>query len=260
MASDATPQNAPHGIGSMFSGIGGLELALESVGVGPVRWQVEIEEFQRAVLAKHWPNVTRYEDVTSVDWSTVEKVETICGGFPCQPFSEAGHRRGVLDDRWMWPAMADAIRGVGPRYVVVENVAALVRDADAFGRVLGDLHDLGFDAEWSVVPACAVGAPHSRPRLYLLAYPQGDHVPDQGAHGPETWQAGRTEPRGSGRSQIGMGSGWLPEPAMDRVAHGLPRWMVRRPLEGLGNAVVPAAAAVVGRRLVELREAARVAA
>lgn len=153
-------------IGSVFSGIGGLELGLERAGVGRTVWQVEKEPFCRAVLAKHWPDAVRYEDVTTTDWSTVEPVDVICGGFPCQPFSSAGERRGVGDERWGWPWFAACIRVVGPTFVVVENVAELVRDTDAMGSVLRDLHRLGFDAEWSVVSACSVGAPHVRRRLF----------------------------------------------------------------------------------------------
>ena len=161
---------------SLFSGIGGLELGLERAGMTVVG-QVEIDEFCRRVLAKHWPEVPRHDDVrTCVEWWRAEPqpaVDLICGGFPCQPFSHAGHRLGVADDRWGWPWMADVIRVVRPRYIVVENVAALLRDSDAFGWLLADLADIGMDAEWGVLSACAVGAPHTRERLFLVAYADG---------------------------------------------------------------------------------------
>lgn len=242
-------------IGGLFSGIGGLELGLERAGVGHTVWQVEKDPYCRAVLARHWPDVPQYEDVTCLDWSALEHADIVCGGFPCQPFSIAGLQRGVLDERWMWPAFADCIRVVRPRYVVVENVTDLIADGDAFGRVLADLHECGFDADWSVVPACAVGAPHARERVFLLAYRPDGHVADQvSSHRREATRPG--EPRGSRRS-TGR-DGWLPEPAMDRVAHGLPLRLVRDPLHALGNAVVPQVAEYVGRRLLELhvREAA----
>ncbi|MGH9251979.1 MAG: DNA cytosine methyltransferase, partial [Acidimicrobiales bacterium] len=159
---------------SLFSGIGGLELGLQRAGMTVVG-QVEIDPFCRQVLAKHWPEVPRHDDVrTCADWWQSEPrptVDLVCGGFPCPPFSKAGHRRGVTDERWAWPWMADAIRALRPRYVLVENVAAFLTAPEAFGWLLGDLAEIGFDAEWSVISACAMGAPHTRERLFLVAYP-----------------------------------------------------------------------------------------
>ncbi len=136
---------------SLFAGIGGLELGLERAGMTTVG-QVEIDPWCRQVLARHWPDVPRHDDVrTAPDWwASTERppVDVVCGGFPCQPFSTAGLRRGVTDERWGWPWMADVIRMARPRYVVVENVAALLRDSDAFGWLLADLADLRMDAEW----------------------------------------------------------------------------------------------------------------
>jgi DNA (cytosine-5)-methyltransferase 1 len=161
---------------SLFAGIGGLDLGLERAGMTTVG-QVEIDPFCQRVLATHWPEVPRHDDVrTAGKWWTAERrpaVDVICGGFPCQPFSTAGLRNGVTDERWGWPWMEAVIRLVRPRFVVVENVAALLDDADAFGWLLGDLAALGFDAEWSVLSACAVGAPHTRERLFVVAYPNG---------------------------------------------------------------------------------------
>ncbi|HEX3778168.1 MAG TPA: DNA cytosine methyltransferase [Pseudonocardiaceae bacterium] len=159
-----------------FAGIGGLSLGLERAGIRVVG-QVEIDPFCRRVLARHFPEVPRHDDVrTAITWWQSQprpRVDIVAGGFPCQPFSDAGLRRGILDERWMWPAMAALVRHVRPRYVLVENVAALVRAADAFGIVLGDLAALGFDAEWSVLHATEFGAPTPRERVYLLAYPAG---------------------------------------------------------------------------------------
>ena len=159
---------------SLFAGIGGLDLGLERAGLRTVG-QVEINPFCRSVLARHWPEVPRHDDVrTAPAWWTAAprpRVDVVAGGFPCQPFSTAGRRRGVADARWGWPWMVDVVRLVRPRYVLVENVAALLADRDAFGWVLADLATLGFDARWGVLSACALGAPHTRERLFLLAYP-----------------------------------------------------------------------------------------
>jgi DNA (cytosine-5)-methyltransferase 1 len=241
---------------SLFAGIGGLELGLERAGMTVVG-QVERDPYCQQVLAEHWPEVPKHDDVrTAVAWwrgAVRPPVHVVAGGFPCQPFSSAGLRRGVDDERWLWPAMRTVVGEVRPRYVVVENVAALLRDSDAFGTVLADLHDLGFDAEWSVVPACALAAPHTRERLLLVAYPAGDHVPDQGA-GQASPRGLRREP-GRGRRGLRRGIDWLPEPALDRVADGVPLGLVRDPLHALGNAVVPAVGQLAGE-LVMAREVA----
>lgn len=236
---------------SLFAGIGGLELGLERAGMTTVG-QVELDPFCQRVLARHWPEVPRHDDVrTAPEWWGAEprpRVDVVCGGFPCQPFSTAGLRRGTADERWGWPWMAAVVRAVRPSYVVVENVANLLRDSDAFGWLLADLAELGFDAEWSVLRASDVAAPHRRERLYLVAYPSVGHESDQGAAAGTTpsWR----EPGGSGLSPNGRAR-WLPEPAVDRVAHGLPSGMVRAPLHALGNAVVPAVAEHIGRLIVE---------
>ena len=128
-----------------------------------------------ANLAHHWPDVPRYGDVTAVDWRGVEPVDLIAGGFPCQPVSSAGKQLAQSDDRWLWPEFARAVGALRPRYVLVENVAALltVNGGGAFGEVIGDLAALGYDAEWECISASDVGAPHKRDRLWIVAYSNG---------------------------------------------------------------------------------------
>ena len=155
--------------GSLFSGIGGIDLGLERAG-WTCRFQVEWDEWCSRVLAKHWPDVPRYGDITTVDWGTVEPVDLLAGGFPCQPFSLAGQRRGKSDERWLWPAFAAAIGALRPRLVLVENVPGLLAGHGGMGAVLGDLAALGYDAEWDCVPAAAVGAPHLRYRVWIVAH------------------------------------------------------------------------------------------
>ena len=239
---------------SLFAGIGGLELGLERAGITTVG-QVELDDYCRSVLATHWPEVPRHDDVrTAPAWWLGEqrpRVDVVSGGFPCQPFSSLGLGQGTGDERWGWPWMADVVRAVRPRYVVVENVPRLLRDADAFGWVLGDLHELGFDAEWSIVPACAVGAPHMRERLFLVAYPQSVDG-EQPVHlqaAVETGCAGTRATGGDARSDR-----WLPEPDVGRVDHGVPKHLAAPGLHALGNAVVPQVSEFIGRLVVDHAE------
>jgi len=155
-------------VGSLFSGIGGFDLGLERAGM-KVIWQSEIDTFASRVLKKHWPDVPNLGDITKVDWSEVERPDVICGGYPCQPFSTAGKRGGANDARHLWPAMHNAIRLLRPSYALMENVRGHL--SLGFGRVLGDLAEIGYDAEWQVIPAAAVGAPHKRDRVFIVAYP-----------------------------------------------------------------------------------------
>lgn len=168
--------------GSLFTGIGGMDLGLERAGM-TCAWQVEIDPYCRAVLEQHWPDVPRWDDVkTFPPEPTVEQVGTagqprfdrsvdlICGGFPCQPVSVAGKRQAQSDARWLWPEFARILRTLRPRYVLLENVPGLLGSHGGFGDVLGDLAALGYDAEWDCVPAALVGAPHLRYRVFVVAY------------------------------------------------------------------------------------------
>lgn len=241
---------------SLFAGIGGLELGLERAGLRVVG-QVEIDPYCQRVLARHWPEVPRHDDVrTAPQWWRSRprpRLDVVAGGFPCQPFSNAGHRLGVRDDRWIWPAMARTVRLLRPRYVLVENVAALVRDRVAFGRVLADLADLRFDAEWAVLPASEFGAPTPRERLYLLA-----HTPGLDGHPRDLLEPGRIRPAplaAGGLSGLPAparrraAAAWLAgEPRVDRLADGIPHQVER--LRVIGNAIIPAAGEHLGRLLL----------
>ena len=234
---------------SLFAGIGGLDLGLERAGLTVVG-QVELDPFCRRVLAKHWPEVPRHDDVrTCISWwrgTARPPVDVVAGGFPCQPFSIAGDLAGVDDERWQWPAMADTIAELRPDWVIAENVPALAADQDAWSWVLGDLAGLGFDGEWGMVPACAFGAPHTRARLFVVAY----------SNRVARSLAGQCILRPPGLPQTGNpvstagGSGhhWMAEPRMGRVADGVPARVDR--LRALGNAVVPQVAEHIGRLIM----------
>lgn len=239
-------------VGSVCSGIGGLELGLLAAGLGPVLWQIEIDPFCRAVLARHWPDVDR--SVTDVrDEAAIRglrRVELVCAGFPCQPASSAGKRRGRADERWLWPSIDRLLRVVRPRFVFLENVAALltVDGGAAFGDVLGSLASLGYAAEWTLLRASDVGAPHRRERLFVLADladTDGDGllrlgeddvrpVPRLGeqrghdADGRGALGRGRTPDQPAGAAPLGLGG---PQSVVGRGADGLPgrvdRWPAR---------------------------------
>lgn len=156
-------------IGSLFSGYGGLDLGVQAVLGGEVAWHVEFDAAPSKILAHHWPDVPNYGDVTSIDWTSVPPVDVLTAGYPCQPFSLSGKRKGANDARHLWPYVLDAVRHLRPRYVVLENVRGHL--SMGFDRVLGDLAEAGYDADWLCVPAAAAGAPHRRERVFILAYP-----------------------------------------------------------------------------------------
>lgn len=268
--------------GSIFSGVGGLDLGLERAGFRCV-WQVEIDPFCRLVLTKHWPDVRRHDDVRTFPPGDAAawQCDLVCGGFPCQPFSSAGKRRGKEDPRWLWPEFARVLRLLRPRFVVLENVPRLL--VCAMGDVLGDLAGMGFDAEWAVLPASLFGAQHIRPRLFVVANAQrggwnglherqqagrvaadpGDGRPDGAdrAAAPHP-QAALPDSDGGGETTFGQvfqgadtlaergGGEWLPEPDVARVADGVSHRLDRR--RGIGNAVVPQVAQWIGERLLRV--------
>jgi DNA (cytosine-5)-methyltransferase 1 len=252
---------------SLFAGIGGIELGLERAGMTTVG-QVELDPFCRRVLAHHWPEVPRHDDVrTFATWWDSEprpRVHVAAGGFPCQPFSLAGKQLGITDERWMWPAMADVVRHVRPDYVFVENVGDLVRDGDAFGWVLGDLATCGFDAEWAVLSAPQFGAPQAkRERVYLVAHPKGVDGESRALVGTGRERQSQLAAGGlSGLPVAARGKAareWLErEPRVDRLVDGVPNQVGQ--LAAYGNAVIPAAAEHIGRLIVEDAQARGLAA
>ncbi|QHB38104.1 DNA methyltransferase [Mycobacterium phage Noelle] len=168
-------------IGSLFSGAGGLDLAVEEVFDAETIWQVELEKAPATVLAKRF-GVPNYGDITKVDFRTVPAVDILCGGFPCQDVSAAGRKAGIADGTrsGLWSYFAEAIDILRPQVVIIENVRGLLSakatgpegvSMRAMGRVLGDLADLGYDAKWKTVAAGAVGAPHKRERVFIVAKP-----------------------------------------------------------------------------------------
>lgn len=288
--------------GSTFSGIGGLDLAVEAVIGATCAWQCELDPFCRSVLAKHWPDVQRYHDVQLLhtsDTGPVFSPDVLCGGFPCQDVSAAGKRVGLEAGArtGLWRELARLAAELRPDVVVLENTPGLL--GRGFDRVLRDLAALGFDVEWSTVRASDVGAPHRRERLFALAYTdrgrarllaerhqqlEAEHWHAKPAHARaqlghadharrELGRAGHDHHGGDARRRIADGpDAWPPRPG-DHDGWG--RWAgpvpgVRRSLDGvtgrvdrrarraqiarlraLGNAVVPAQAALALRLLID---------
>lgn len=261
-------------VGSLFSGIGGLDLGLERAGMRVI-WQSEIDSYACRVLNKHWPDVPNIGDITQVDWSQVTRPDVICGGYPCQPFSTAGKRQGENDERHLWPYVREAISHLRPRYAILENVRGHLSLGGL--TVIGQLAAIGYDAEWRIISAASVGANHRRDRIFIVAYPNNDgrqqeceperqsnqgfscgsqrtgemgnttggNERDPKSHGLGTVFGQAAELRESGCFGRTISSWWEVEPRMGRVADGVPARVDR--LAGLGNAVVPQVAEVVGR-------------
>lgn len=163
----------------LFSGIGGFSLGLERTGGFETVAFCEIEPFCQRVLAKHWPKVPCYDEVRTLTADRLAAygvaVDVICGGFPCQDLSVAGAGAGLSGSRsGLWSEIARLVGELRPQYVIVENVSALL--GRGLGNVLGDLATLGYDAEWHCIPASAIGAPHRRDRIWILAYPRCEGV------------------------------------------------------------------------------------
>ena len=252
----------------LFSGIGGFSLGLERTGGFETVAFCEIEEFPRRVLAKHWPGVPIYDDVRTLTGERLAAdgiaVDVITGGFPCQDLSVAGRRAGIEGSRsGLWTEVVRLACEIRPRFLLVENVGGLLsgpsdRPGRWFGRVLGDLAEIGFDAEWDCIPAAAVGAPHLRDRVWLMAYPQQEQrlcAVFNADNAAEVARRNATQ-RGEDGFRPKMGSAmrsipgrWVDQPNPDGVVNGLSDWPHR--LAACGNAVVPQIPELIGRAILE---------
>lgn len=258
----------------LFSGIGGFSLGLERTGGFETVAFCEIDPFCQKVLKKHWPDVPIYNDVRTLDYDGT--VDVITGGYPCQPFSTAGNKRGADDDRHLWPAMFDLIKKHRPVWVIGENVVGHIHLG--LNEVLSDLENSDYQARAFDIPACAVGADHVRHRVWILAYSQGagerrenrNVCQKNGRQVGELFQQldgtsavlsnayGMRELQPEGRKQnewgrFSDGCRWEPEPGVDRVAYGLPNQLDRT--SALGNAVVPQIPEIIGHAILQAEAA-----
>jgi DNA (cytosine-5)-methyltransferase 1 len=266
----------------LFSGIGGFSLGLERVGMQTVAF-CEIDPNARKVLEKRWPNVPVFQDVSKLTKADInEEIHVLAGGFPCQDISTAGRGAGLSGSRsGLWYEFHRLIKEIQPRYAIIENVSAL--RSRGLEQVLGSLAQIGYDAEWHCIPASAVGAPHRRDRVWVVAYPNrslgerarlscGVQPSDAGARfgcleaasvphassqrqprqGQPIERSGQT-PYSEGEANkplpIRVGGVWAIEPNVGRVANGVPNRAHR--LKQLGNAVVPQIPELIGRAIME---------
>lgn len=241
----------------LFSGVGAFGLGLERAGMTVVRHVEQDPDCQR-VLRKHWPDVRLDGDVTTTDFEPGE-ADVICAGFPCQDISQAGGRAGLAGARsGLWREVVRAIRVVGPRNVLLENVEALRRRG--LGTVLGDLAESGYDAEWDCIPASHVGAPHIRDRIWLVAEPQHSDADRQRSHPAPLHLHGGAQlfdqqervsgpmgaPLAAALARVGPAGGrtWDAEPQLPRVADGSAADVAC--VKQAGNSLVPRISEALG--------------
>ncbi len=269
----------------LFSGIGGFSLGLERAGMETVAF-CEVDPFCQKVLRKHWPDVPIYDDVRTIDYDG--SVDVVCGGFPCQPFSVAGKRRGEKDDRHLWPSMLRLIKKHRPSWVIGENVAGIINMA--LDDVLADLEDAGYTTQAFIIPACAVNAPHRRDRVWILGHSEHNGQPatkkqgslaqadDDGSQGkdkdsqparPAGTRQDVPNPNDQRRERVtqgqdegqppeqpvrgdtqGQGGWYLPTSRICRGNDGIPDRTHR--LRALGNAVVPQIPEIIGKAIMEI--------
>lgn len=239
----------------LFSGIGGFSLGLERTGGFKTVAFCEIDPFCRRVLAKHWPEVPCYDDVRNITAGLLQRdgvgpIDVITGGFPCQDISCAGKKAGLEDGTrsGLWSEIARLCGELRPRYVIVENVANLLagppeRPGGWFGRVLGDLAERGYDAEWENIPAATLGAPHRRERVWLVAYPSAQR-PVASVEGLLSILA----PRQLGRSARRDGVFGRDNPTVCDVDDGFPLGLGGH--FAAGNTVVPQIPELIGRAIL----------
>ena len=236
--------------GSLFSGIGGFDLAAEWMGWENI-FQVEWDDYCQKVLTKNFPNVKRYGDIKEFKGER-GSVDILSGGFPCQPFSHAGKRQGEADDRYLWPEYLRVIREIQPTYVVGENVAGLTSmdDGEALDGILFDLESEGYETEQFIIPACSVGTIHERQRIWVIAYSNGGRLQTVIQRFRKNEQLYKVTPIGVNtlthikRMPIERSCGEL------RKGDGVSNWMDR--IKGLGNAIVPQVAYEIFKAIDQL--------
>ena len=189
--------------GSFFSGIGGFDLAAEMMGWDN-KFHCEIEEFPRKVLDYYWPNAQSYEDIKSADFSVWRnKIDILTGGFPCQPYSQAGKREGKNDERHLWPFMLEGIRTIQPKWIVGENVFGITNwnEGLVFEEVQADLEAEGYEVQSFILPAAGTGAPHKRDRVWFVAYSRSNGH-ESGGSGKDRRKTEASEGEGDQRERV----------------------------------------------------------
>jgi DNA (cytosine-5)-methyltransferase 1 len=282
----------------LFSGVGGFSLGLEKAGFKTIAF-CEIEKYPQKVLAKHWPTIPIASDVTKLtykdgvlydDGNEIYRgsINAICGGFPCQDISVAGNQKGIGEGTrsGLWSECARLLGEIRPAYAIFENVTALLSGEQGrwFQRVLFDISEVGYDAEWHCIPASELGAHHHRDRVWIIAYPGENCISQYRQERQDNFYGRQTETDNTNGSEFELGSsevcavfphtngtqckrgslpigilaeyanvskcgGWEVEPGMGRVANGIPDSSHR--LKCLGNAVVPQIPEIIGKAIME---------
>ena len=238
--------NEPLTYGSLFCGIGGMDLGFDRAGL-VCKWQVEIDDYATRVLEKHWPNVNRQRDIRACGSANLEHVDVICGGPPCQPISVAGNKKASGDDRWLWSEYIRVVREIRPRFAVMENPPALLAYRE-FDAIVAELAEIFSCVEGVCLPAEAFGAHFAGDRLFVIA---------------SSSAAGCVRRKGCWSNQVGTNQ-WrrdeferlvrvemqhgIPTGKSGRISDGVSNRVHR--LRGLGNAVVPQVAELIGRYIV----------
>lgn len=216
----------------LFSGIGGFSLGLERSGAFETVAFCEIDPFCRKVLAKHWPKVPCWHDIKTLPF--IGRIDAVCGGFPCQPFStaSAGKRYGESHDSYLWPEMLRVIEREQPTWVIGENVAGI--DGMALEQVVSDLEAIGFSVAPPIeIPACAIGHDHWRPRIWFLAHADRN-----------SQSVGPVNAKVAGGAWSGFDAG------NSRETHGISGRLDRHRRRAIGNAVVPQIPEMIGRAIL----------
>jgi len=245
-------------VGSLFSGIGGLDLGLEQAGMKTV-WQVEYDDWARQKLEENFPHTEKFKDVREVGKHNLRHVDLICGGFPCQDLSIAKHKGLGLDGErsGLWYEYLRIIREMRPRYVLIENVSALL--TDGMDRLCCDLAASGYDAEWQTIRASSFGLPHQRKRLFVIAYPESNGLFQDEVFKGNCHKDDFPTPISRRQFLVHIDAARCSYPQIpdylcvdDGVSFELSE--IENAIKGYGNAVVPPIAKWIGERILEFDE------
>lgn len=243
---------------SLFAGIGGFDLGFERAGMNVVA-QCEIDPWCQKILNKHWPEVPIYEDVKNLSKEKLNddgigSIDLICGGYPCQPFSLAGQRQGANDNRHLWPEVFRLVKSIRPKFCVFENVYGHI--SMGYDQVASELEAVGYKTESFVIPSCAVGLPHKRERLWIVAYDGGQLRKTRQSQKSESFQLAFApsaewsdffiQPCGNNTFQFRKED----EHIICGEDDGVPSRVDR--LRGLGNTVVPQIPEIIGRAIMNV--------
>ncbi len=243
-------------VADLFSGVGGFSLGLEwTKGFKTVLF-CENDKSCHKVLKKHWPDIPIYDDIKKVTIEKIKKdkipkIDIITGGFPCQDISQAGKKKGIMASRsGLWSEMCRLISEIRPGYAIVENVQALLYRG--LESVLGDLAEIGYDAEWHCIPASAIGASHERDRIWIITYSNSTNsfMYNETSFRKEEKFQKKTEQLQS-RNKIRNNNKWVSKTNMGRVVYGIPTKLDKDRVRQLGNAVVPQIPYLIGMSILE---------